>query len=188
MPNLTSIAEWAKLVGISRQSAYDAIERCGIPVTDKKVDPDYATHLYEKNTRKRTKGEGTAPLADGAQPSTPAGAGGAGGAEAKEKVPGYEVSRARREAAEAQLAEVKLAELAGKFLLKSDVEDSVFEIGRALRDGLNNCARRIAAEVAACTSAEACEAAIEREHTALLESMAHAFRSQLGLGQAEGAE
>jgi hypothetical protein len=183
MPNLTSIAEWAKLVGISRQSAYDAIERCGIPVTDKKVDPDYATHLYEKNTRKRTKGEGTAPLAESA---VPAAAAGAGGAEVKAKVPGYETSRARREAAEAAKAEMQLAEMAGKFLVKSDVEGSVFEIARGLRDGLINCSRRIAAEVAACTTTEACEAVIDREHIALLESMAQLFEAQLGLS-VEGA-
>jgi hypothetical protein len=103
-------------------------------------------------------------------------------------VPGYETSRARREAAEAAQAEMKLAEMAGKFLLKSDVEDSVFEISRGLRDGLINCSRRIAAEVAACTSPEACEEVIDREHLALLESMAQLFQSQLGLSIGEVVE
>ncbi len=180
MPNLTTIAEWAKLVGISRQSAYDAVDRCGIPVTDGKVDPDYATHLYRKNTRQRANGNRPDPLANGAQPSAAAGAGGAGGPESPAKVPGYDSSRARREAAEATLAELKLAEQAGQFLVKSEVDAAVFEAARALRDGLVNCARRIAADVAGLTSADECEAVIEREHRLLLESLAHGFSEKLG--------
>lgn len=179
MPNLTTIAEWAKLVGISRQSAYDAVSRCAIPVTDGKVDAEYATHLYEKNTRKRANGSRPASSAIGAQPAGLAGAGGAGGTEPSAKVPGYDSSRARREAAEAAIAELKLAEQAGKFLLKADVEAAAFEIARSLRDGLNNSARRIAAEVASLTTTEACEEVIDREITALLGSMSQSLRADL---------
>lgn len=187
MPNLTTIAEWAKLVGISRQSAYDAVERCGIPVTDKKVDPDYATHLYEKHTRKRTKGEGTSLPAGAAVSAVVAGAGGAGGTKSKEMVPGYETSRARREAAEAALAEMKEAEMRGRYLVKTEVDAAVFEIGRALRDGLTNCARRIAADVAGLASAAECEEVIDREHRALLVNMASALESKLSVrGSTEG--
>lgn len=176
MPNLTTIAEWAKLVGISRQSGYAAVERCAIPVTDGKVDPDYATHLYQKNTRQRANGNRPDPLANGAQPVPPAGA---GGPESPSKIPGYDSSRARREAAEATLAELKLAEQAGRFLVKEDVDSAVFEAARALRDGLTNCARRIAADVAGLTTADECEAVIEREHRALLDSFAHTLGEQL---------
>jgi len=181
MPNLTTIADWAKLVGISRQSGYDAVTRCEIPVTDGKVDADYATHLYEKNTRKRANSNRPASLASGAKPDGPAGGGGAGGTEPSTKVPGYDSSRARREAAEAAMAELKFAEQAGKFLLKTDVEAAAFEIARALRDGLNNSARRIAAEVASLTTSEACEEVIDREVTALLGSMAQALRADLDI-------
>jgi hypothetical protein len=188
MPNLTSIADWAKLVGISRQSAYEAVERCGIPVTDKKVDADYATHLYEKNTRKRANSNRPDPLAIEAQPGAAAGAGGAGGKEPKPAgIPGYDSSRARREAAEATIAEIKLAEQAGKFLVKADVDSAVFEVARALRDGLTNCARRIAADVAPLTSPDECEAVIDREHRELLESLAHAFGEKLDV-HLEGPE
>ncbi|MDK6078936.1 hypothetical protein [Massilia varians] len=186
MPNLTTIAEWAKTVGISRQSAYDAVKRCEIPVIDGKVDPDYASHLYAKNTRQRANGNRPDPLAHGAQPSVAAGAGGAGGPESPAKVPGYDSSRARREAAEATLAELKLAEQAGQFLVKADVDAAVFEATRALRDGLMNCARRIAADVAALATADECEAVIEREHRLLLESLAHSVNEKLGV-QVEGA-
>ena len=176
MPNLTTIAEWAAAEGISRQSGYDAVKRCGIPVTDGKVDPEYATHLYRKNTRQRANGHRPDPLANGAQPASPAGAGGVEPA----KVPGYDTSRARREAAEAATAEIKLAELAGLYLVKSEVDSAVFEAARAMRDGLMNCARRIAADVATLASADECEAVIDREHRALLESMVQVLGEKLG--------
>jgi len=181
MPNLTTIAEWATSLGISRQSAYDAVKRCEIPVTDGKVDTEYATHLYRRNTRQRANGNRPDPLANGVPPSSAAGAGGAGGVEPAAKIPGYNSSRARREAAEATVAEFKLAELAGQFLVKSDVDSAVFEAARALRDGLMNCARRIAADVAPLASADACEAIIDREHRALLESLVHTFDEKLAV-------
>lgn len=188
MPNLTTIAEWAKLVGISRQSGYEAVTRCEIPVTDGKVDPEYATHLYKKNTRQRANGNRPDPLANGAQPLSAAGAGGAGGTEAPAKIPGYDSSRARREAAEATVAEIKLSEMAGLYLVKTDVDSVVFEVARALRDGLMNCARRIAADVAPLTTADECEAIIDREHRTLLESMVHTFSERLAIHLEEDVE
>jgi hypothetical protein len=57
----------------------------------------------------------------------------------------------------------------------------VFEVARAMRDGIMNCARRIAADVAPLITADECEEVIDREHRALLESLAHAFNEQLGV-------
>jgi hypothetical protein len=188
MPNLTTIAEWAATIPISRQSAYDAVKRCEIPVTDGKVDPEYATHLYQRNTRQRANGNRPASLANEADAASVAGAGGAGGTEPKAKIPGYDSSRARREAAEAEIAELKLAEQARKFLLKSDVDAAAFEIARALRDGLNNAARRIAAEVASLTSTEECEEVIDREVTALLGSMAQSLNADLKVDVSEAVQ
>jgi hypothetical protein len=177
MPNLTKIAAWAETIGISRQSAYDAVKRCAIPVEDGKIDPDVANVLYAKHTRARANAKNAA---------FPAGAGEKNGAEtpaaAPKKVAGYDTSRAVREEAEARISQMKLAEMEGKYLLKTEVADAVFEITRALRDGLTNCARRIAADVAAFSTADECEAVIEREHRALLESMNHGLASQLQLG------
>jgi hypothetical protein len=181
MPNLTTIAKWAEQLGISRQSGYDAVTRCEIPVIDGKVDVEYATMLYQRHTRKRANGQRPDPLANGAQPSSAAGAGGAGGPEAVAKIPGYDSSRARREAAEATVAEIKLAEMAGLYLVKTDVDAVVFEVARAMRDGLMNCARRIAADVAPLATADECEAIIDREHRALLESMMHTFDEKLAV-------
>jgi len=179
MPNLTTIAKWAETLGISRQQGYAAIDRCEIPVTDGKVDVEYATMLYRRGTRARA---GTKPGKNGASSASlenedPASAGA-----------GYETSRARREAAEAEIAEIKLAELAGKYLLKADVDAAVFGIVRALRDGMTNCALRIAGDVVGLADAGACEAVIEREHRQLLENLVHAFNAQVRVSIEDAAE
>lgn len=177
MPNLTKIAVWAESIGIARQSGYDAVKRCAIPVTDGKVDPDVANLLYAKGTRARANGKNAAfPAGAGEKKAaeTPAGAAPTGTR--------YDISRAAREAAEAEMAQMKLAEMQGKYLLKTEVADVIFEIARALRDGLTNSARRIAAEVASVTSAEECEEVIDRENRALLETMTHSLQAKLQLG------
>jgi len=55
-----------------------------------------------------------------------------------------------------------------------------FEIGRELRDRLTGCARRIASEVAGLSSAESCEAVIDREHRIVLELLVTSLREKLG--------
>lgn len=175
MPNLTTIAKWAESLGISRQQGYAAIARCEIPVEDGKVDQEYATMLYRRHTRPRAGTKGATPDLMPADSSGEKNAPSPAGA-----AQSYESSRARREAAEAAIAEMKEAEMSGKYLVKADVDAAVFEIARALRDGLTNCARRIAGDVAALASAEACEEVIDREHRALLENMVHTFTSRVG--------
>lgn len=172
MPNLTKISNWANSLGISRQQGYAAVERCGIPVTDGQVDAEYATHLYRKHTRLRTNAKREPDSGSQSGSALPGGAEGGGAVT-------YESSRARREEAEARQAEIKAGEMEGLYLIKADVDAVVFEVARALRDGLTNCARRIAADVAVLSSAEECEEVIEREHRALLLSMSHTFKARL---------
>lgn len=91
----------------------------------------------------------------------------------------HDEARTRREIAEASIAQMKEAEMRGKFLLKAEVDAAVFEIARSMRDGLTNCARRIAADVAGLSKADDCEAVIDREHRALLESMTSSLSHKL---------
>ena len=51
-----------------------------------------------------------------------------------------------------------------------------------------NCSRRLGAEVATLASADDCEAVIEREHRALLESLRHGLLAQVGTGDEDSAE
>ena len=99
----------------------------------------------------------------------------------------YMQAKTAREVYEAKTAQLEYEERVGKFLKKDEVDSAIFEIARALRDGLTNCARRIAADVAALGSAEDCEAVIDREHRALLDSMTHRISSKLGSGAAGAA-
>lgn len=191
MSDKLTVAEWAAKLGISRQQGYEAIKRCEIPVVDGKVDEEFATLLYRRHTRpranaKRTEDAPADPVSAGQD--APGGAGESGSAPAASAVPSYEKSRARREAAEAQIAEMKEAEMRGRMLPRAEVEAAVFKISRALRDGLMNCSRRLAADVAPLTSAEECEEIIEREHRALLASMAHQFRVDVLPPAAEGED
>lgn len=180
---MITVAAWARTLGISRQSAAEAVARCGIPVVDKKVDADKATTLYKKNTRQRVN-ENKHPVSGGSSPALPPAARGAGArtrheADPSDDVPAYDHSRARREAAEATKAEILAAELADTFLDKADVDSCMFEVARAMRDGLMNCARRIAADVSSLTTADECEAVIEREHRAFLETMVQTLGEKL---------
>jgi hypothetical protein len=180
MPNLIKIADWAKSINISRQSAYDAVKRCDIPVIDGQVDSEYATMLYQRNTRGRANGK-----RDALSAGFSAAPGGAYPAAASSS---YDSARARREAAEASISEMKLGEMNGKYLVKDDVASAIFKISRALRDGLTNCARRIGADVAALNSADDCEEVITREHRALLDSMRQALSAELELPVEDVAE
>lgn len=170
MQNALTIAEWAKTLGISRQQGYAAVDRCSIPVNDGKVDSAYATHLYNQGTRKRVNGkqEQQNPLIGVASGDNE-----------------YMAARARREAAEASIAEMKEAEMRGKYLLKADVDAAFFEVARALRDGLTNCSKRLAADVASLSTTDECEAIIEREHRALLENMSTRLKNKLNVDAAE---
>jgi phage terminase Nu1 subunit (DNA packaging protein) len=174
MANLTTVAKWAETLGISRQQGYAAVKRCEIALTDGMVDTEYATILYHRHTRPRANGKRTA---DVVPPAADVGA-----------IPNYDESRAKREAAEASIAEMKEAEMRGKYLQKTEVDSAIFEIARAMRDGLTNCARRIAADVAGLPNAEDCEAVIDREHRALLESMAHRVTTKLGASADQAGE
>ena len=92
---------------------------------------------------------------------------------------GFDEARTREKIATANLAEIEEAALRGTYLVKADFERHLFNAGRMLRDTLTNCARRIGAEVSGLTTAEACEAVIDREHRAALASFAQQLRHTL---------
>ena len=91
----------------------------------------------------------------------------------------FDAARTREKIATANLAEIEEAALRGTYLVKADFERHLFNAGRMLRDTLTNCARRIGAEVSGLTTAEACEAVIDREHRAALASFAQQLRHTL---------
>jgi len=65
---MTTVADWAGSLGISRQAAYQAVKRCGIPLDMGMVDADLATYLYNQRTRQRVRAVRSAPMgASGAE-------------------------------------------------------------------------------------------------------------------------
>ena len=91
----------------------------------------------------------------------------------------FDSARTREKIAAANLAEMEEAALRGTYLVKDDFERHLFNAGRMLRDTLTNCARRIGAEVSGLTTAESCEAVIDREHRAALASFSQQLRHTL---------
>lgn len=89
---------------------------------------------------------------------------------------GYWTSKTRRESAEAALAELKLAEMAGKLVARADVERASFTAARILRDQLAAASPRLAAEIAGLSDVVAIERAIAAEHRAVLETFCKMLR------------
>jgi hypothetical protein len=171
---LMTQAEYARHRGCSGVAVFKAIKAGRISLIDGRIDASVADIQWEANSRKSVaiKNPIDRIIPEENDPEN-------------QPTDGYHVSRARREAAEASISEIKEAELRGKYLEKSEVDSAVYEIARSLRDGLTNCSRRIAADVAGVTSAEECESIIDREHRALLESMSHHITAKLGKSTVE---
>lgn len=180
--NLMTQTEYAKHRGCSGVAVFKAVKSSRISLIDGKIDPSVADIQWTKNTRVRASNR--------KQDEMPALAL-AIGTDTPPMVPGgvddYLVSRSRREAAEASIAEMKEAEMRGKYLLKTDVDAVAFEVARAMRDGLTNCAKRIASDVAGIGNADGCAEVIDREHRVLLENMMHVIGSRLGATDGDSA-
>lgn len=111
---------------MSRQAGYQAVKRCGIPVTDGKVDREYANMLYERHTRKRVHLQATGEAQ--ASIPTPASAPAPGAIVLPPSTTDegeYSVNRARRERYEADLAQMKLQEQQGDLVRVVEVRAEI---------------------------------------------------------------
>lgn len=169
----------ARELGVSRQAVHELVKR-GILSKDKDGLIDVEMAKIALMNRVRPSGKTAASLQDTPPPDADKSAGDQPAAEGTE-VTSYHVAKTLREAAEAQIARLKLAEMQGKLLLKDDFERQLFTAGRMLRDSLTNCSRRIGAEIAGTTNPDECEAIIDREHRAALASFAQALRMKLNI-------
>lgn len=174
---LLTKAAYARHRGCDEKAVRKAITEGRISAIDGKIDPDVADIQWARNTRARVSASaGTGDLLDQATaPSAPAGA-----QQSPASDPGYVPLRARREAADAERAEIETAKLKGAMVMRDDVDRGLFSIGREVRDHLNACARRIASEVAGVSTTEGCEAVIDREHRIVLELLAKLIREKVG--------
>lgn len=175
-----------ELPGGTREAVRKAVDQGRITAfgPDKLIDLALADSQWQRNTRARA--GITTSSADVCMASAAAGPAG----QAPERAaadPGYMQFRARREEADAQIAEMNAAKMRGTMVMREDVDRAMFEIGREVRDRLMACARRIAAEVASIQTAEGCETVIDREHRIVLAQLVQQFREKVGAPAKDGA-
>ena len=182
-PQKLTEAGMARELGVSRQAVHDLVKRSILQKDDKgmidvesakvalinSMRPSGKTASALQDFEPATQATATPPLV---QPLLTA-------PDQDPEITNYHIAKTLREAAEAQIARLKLDEMRGKFLVKNDFERHLFNAGRMLRDTLTNCARRIGAEVSGLTTAEDCEAVIDREHRAALASFSQQLRITL---------
>lgn len=179
---LLTKSAYARHRGCDEKAVRKAIIEGRISSIDGKIDPEVADIQWARNTRARVpaggggsgSGAGGSDLVDQASASAPA----AGAPPAAD--PGYVSLRARREAADAERAEIETAKLKGAMVMREDVDRGLFSIGREVRDHLSGCARRIASEVAGIGTTEGCEAVIDREHRIVMELLVKLIREKVG--------
>lgn len=146
MPLVTP-AEFARSVGVHRQSVYEAIRSGRLTALDGKLDPEVAKIQWQAN-RKRQRGQ---------QDKEPADEGGQDGG-------AYWDAKIRRERAEAELAELKASETRGDLVRRVVVEREFVSKLVALRESLEVLAERLSAQVAAESDAAVCRRMLRDEH------------------------
>jgi hypothetical protein len=163
---MMTVPKWAASLGLSKQSGYQAVRRCSIPVVDGLVDADLADVLYRQRTRRRaTPRRPAAPPADSAGPP------------GEETAMSYDEARRRREVAEATLAELRLAEQAGTLVLREAINRTLFLAARVMRDQMLAIAPRLAASLGPVTDPKLIELRIADEVRVALRAFAQQLRT-----------
>ena len=157
---VVSQAEYARRKGVDPTSVRDAVKAGRIELVDGKVHPELADVQWQRNTRVRAAarpaGQQT-DLADAATPIVTADAHSgpenasmaapAAGVGTSRLGAGYQDARTRREMAEAEQAELKLAQMAGRMLEKEPSIKAAETVFRQLRDAYMTVGRSVAPEL-----------------------------------------
>lgn len=162
MPTYVSLAEFARDRGVKRQSVHEWAKKYAIPLVDGKLDLEVARVQWDVHRKRRTaRAGGDEPKGDGAKSG--------GGSD-------YWASKTRREEAEAKLAELKLAEMAGTLVLREEVDRTLFLAARVMRDQMLSIAPRLAAPLAAIADPKAIELRIGEDIRIALQAFARTLR------------
>lgn len=154
MPNLITPAEYSRRRGCSREAVSQAIEAGRIstlpgPNGRKMIDPEVADIQWKKNTDPKQSERANAAK----RGEAPSGGGDQAGSE-------YWESKARREKAEAIMAELRAAELAGSLVSVERVRAASMRMSRMLRDSLLAIPPKIAPTLATESDSHAIEQAL----------------------------
>lgn len=138
---LISQSEYARRRGVAKSAVSKAVAEGRISLIDGKIDEDVANIQWAKNSRARADSGGAAAINTTQQgvgqgvdekalagPESRPAVGPAGGET------GYHDFRTRRESADAEMAEMTAAKMAGRLVESERTERSIFDSFRALRD------------------------------------------------------
>lgn len=155
---LITQAEYARRRGCTEGAVRRAVRDRRITLIDGRVDPVAADAQWSRNTRPRAGSRATDDVdLQAAAASVGRGAAPADGAE------DYWTSKARRERAEADLAELKLAEQQGQLVRADDWAAALAKRAAAFREGLLQIPHRTAAQLAAETDQARVHALLDAE-------------------------
>jgi hypothetical protein len=185
--NLISPAEYAKHRGVSKAAVSKAIKAQRISLIEGKIDAAVADMQWARNSRVRagsgrpgaaTAGGGAAARGGGVviavlpRPLAGDAGVGAGDPDAQPGGDDYWNSRSRREAAEAELAEIELAEKTGQVIAVKAVESVWAQALASMREHLLQVRARLAPLLAAETDAFQIDQMLDLEHNQALQLMA----------------
>ena len=160
---LISQAEYARRRGVDPTSVRDAIRAGRITLVGGRVDPSAADMQWDRNTRRRVRAIDEKPAANAYIQSPPR-----THSAPSDPAPDYNEARARREQAEAELAELKLAEQRGMLVRVEVVKNANARRVSAMREAFLQLPARVVPLLLADTSASAVDAVLKREiHGAL---------------------
>jgi len=172
--NLISQADYAKHRGVSEAAVSKAIKAGRISLIDGKIDPVAADAQWARNSRVRA-GSGRGMLGPSAQQLGIAADQLGDGPDVGASAPGsdnYWDSRSRREAAEAELAEIELAEKNGQVIRIKAVESAWSQSLAATREHLLQVRARLAPLLANESDPFKIEQLLDEEHSQALQHLA----------------
>lgn len=169
--NLMTQAQYARHRGCSKVAVGKAVKAGRISLVNGLIDATVADIQWKANTRARVStvsqpqlaldGEGSTRLHTVETPTEP-----------EVKDDGYRENRTRREMAEANMAELKEAQMRKEILSRDEATRAAFEIGRQVRDALSSSRRSLSPYLAATSSVTDCEEILRKEHQQILENLA----------------
>jgi hypothetical protein len=192
--NLMTQAEYARHRGCSKVAVGKAVKAGRISLVNGQIDPDVADIQWQRNTRARiSHGQGTRSTATAPAPGVGVGESGpalfpdtpddaASGDGSGASSDGYTASRNRREAADAEMAELKLAEAQNSLIRVDAVKSALGSVFSTTRDAL----LQIPARLSPLLAAESDPASVQKMlYTELHQALQHLAGASARLGQTE---
>lgn len=159
-PQRRNQAGLARDLGVSRQAISDLIKRQIIPIAaDGLIDVEVARMAIASRVRPSGKTNASAaPASTAPEPS-----GQAPQEQGADTQLSYHVAKTLREAAEAKIAQLKLAEMRGELVRADEIRASLAKRAASFREGLLQIPSRLAAQLAAETNQAAVHALLDAE-------------------------